>query len=118
MFAPGTPNAEQHFCVGDLTRWSGIKRCGWAMHTGHYAAHNIHQLVLQRYTGQEPAFVELDEVAPMIGLAVGAKAVASGPEGTIFGEDVLKAYFKNDLGFTICWDWMGLGGRNKQEPAA
>ncbi|KAG6141427.1 hypothetical protein E4U22_007237 [Claviceps purpurea] len=118
MFAPGTPNAEQHFCAGDLTKWSGIKRCGWAMHTGHYAAHNIHQLVLQRYTGQEPAFVELDDVAPMIGLAVGAKAVASGPEGTIFGEDVLKAYFKHDLGFTICWDWMGLGGRNKQEPAA
>lgn len=36
----------------------------------------------------------------MIGLAVGAKAVASGPEGTVFGEDVLKAYFKHDLGFT------------------
>ncbi|KAG5944690.1 hypothetical protein E4U53_006830 [Claviceps sorghi] len=100
MFAPGTPNAQQHFCAGDLTKWSGIKRCGWAMHTGHYVAHNIHQLVLQRHTGQEPSLMQLDEVAPMIGLAVGTKAVASGPEGTTSGEHVLQAYFKHDLGFT------------------
>ncbi|KAG5920308.1 hypothetical protein E4U42_006234 [Claviceps africana] len=117
MFASGTPNAERHFCAGDLTRWSGIKRCGWAMHTGHYVAHNIHQLVLQRHTGQEPCLMQLGEVAPMIGLAVGTKAVASGPEGTVSGEHVLQAYFKHDLGFTICHDWMGLAQKPEPAPA-
>ncbi|KAK2612822.1 hypothetical protein QQS21_001102 [Conoideocrella luteorostrata] len=117
-FSPGTPNADFHLCAGDLTKWSGIKRCGWALHCGHFAAHNIHQLVLQKYTGQEPKFAEFDEVAPMIGLAIGKTAVASGPEGTVFGEDIMKAYFKDDLGFTICWDWMGLAGRKREEPSA
>jgi len=40
------------------------------------------------------------EIPPMIGLAVGKKAVASGPEGTVFGEDVMQSYFRDDLGFT------------------
>ncbi|KAK8929948.1 hypothetical protein H634G_01472 [Metarhizium anisopliae BRIP 53293] len=114
-FSPGTPNAEFHLCAGDLTKWSGIKRCGWAMHSGHYAAQNIHKFVLKKHVGQEPKFAELQEVPPMIGLAVGKTAVASGPEGTVFGEDVMQAYFKHDLGFTICWDWMGLAGRKEDE---
>ncbi|GAB0131985.1 hypothetical protein EsDP_00000436 [Epichloe bromicola] len=118
MFSPSSPNADTHFCAGDLTKWSGIKRCGWAMHSGHFVAQNMHKAVVQKYTGQKPNFIEFDHVPPMIGLAVGNKAVASGPEGTVFGEDVLKAYFKHDLGFTICWDWMGLAGRSKEEPAA
>lgn len=36
----------------------------------------------------------------MIGLAVGKKAVAYGPEvGTVSGEEVMQAYFRDDLGF-------------------
>lgn len=70
------------------------------MHSGHYAAQNIHKFVLKKHVGQEPKFAELQEVPPMIGLAVGKTAVASGPEGTVFGEDVMQAYFKHDLGFT------------------
>jgi hypothetical protein len=48
-----------------------------------------------------PRFQELPEVVPpMIGLAVGKKAVAYGPEiGTVSGEDVMTAYFRDDLGF-------------------
>ncbi|GAO14912.1 uncharacterized protein UV8b_05080 [Ustilaginoidea virens] len=116
VFSPATPNAESHLCAGDLAKWSGIKRCGWAMHSGHFVAQNIHKLVLKKHTGQEPKFMEFDLVPPMIGLAIGKKAVASGPEGTVFGEDVMQAYFQQDLGFTICWNWMGLGGRKKDEP--
>jgi len=29
-----TPHGEGHFAVGDITHWSGIKRCGGAMHMG------------------------------------------------------------------------------------
>ncbi|EQK98411.1 Pyridine nucleotide-disulfide oxidoreductase, NAD-binding domain protein [Ophiocordyceps sinensis CO18] len=118
-FLPGTPNHEYHFCSGDLARWSGIKRCGAAMHGGHYVAQNIHKSILKERLGQEPSFAEFQSaVPPMIGLAVGKKAIASGPDGTTFGEDVLYSCFLDDLGFTICWDWMGLGGRKPKNLTA
>lgn len=100
MFPEGTPNAECHFAIGDAIRWSGIKRCGGAMHMGYSAAHNIHELVLEKMNGGAPKLQELAEVPPMIGLAVGKKAVSYGPaQGVMAGEDVMKAFFGNDLGF-------------------
>ncbi|KAK5988671.1 Oxidoreductase OXR1 [Cladobotryum mycophilum] len=111
-FAPETPNSSSHFCAGDLAKWSGIKRCGAAMHGGHYIAYNIHQSILQTSAGHEPKFQELQEIPPMIGLAVGNNAVAYGPEsGVISGPEVMKAYFRDDLGFDICWEYMQLGGK-------
>lgn len=101
----GVPNAEAHFAIGDAIRWSGIKRCGGAMHMGYSVAHNIHELVLERMgggagNGPKPVLQELAEVPPMIGLAVGKKAVSYGPaQGVMAGEDVMKAFFGNDLGF-------------------
>ncbi|CAN8100929.1 unnamed protein product [Discula destructiva] len=103
-------NADAHFAIGDVIRWSGIKRCGGAMHMGFFVAHNIHELILQRMTGVAPKFSQLSEVPPMIGLAVGKKAVSYGPaQGVESGEDVMKAFFGNDLGFDICWNYMKLG---------
>lgn len=99
-FVDGTPNAASHFCAGDVAKWSGIKRCGGAMHGGHFAAQNIHQSMLQKLTGNSPEHKELGVFEPMIGLAIGKKAVASSPEGTTFGEDVMQSYFRDDLGFT------------------
>lgn len=70
------------------------------MHAGHYIAYNIHQTVSQQVVSREPTFQELQHYPDMIGLAVGKKAVASGPDiGTISGEDVMQAYFRDDLGF-------------------
>lgn len=99
----GTPNNDYHFCAGDAAKWSGIKRCGGAMHGGHYVARNIHQTILRDRVpgGHEAKFSELVECPAVIGLAVGKKAVASSPDqGTISGEDVMAAYFRHDLGFT------------------
>lgn len=65
----------------------------------------------QRLKNVEPEFVKLDEVPPMIGLAVGKKAVAYWPEGGVTsGEDVLKNFFGDDLGFSskLC-SWRALG---------
>lgn len=93
------PNAEFHYAAGDIVAWSGIKRCGAAMHMGQYAAENIHQRMLKHVYGAEPAFNELSEIPPMIGLAVGKKAVVYDPdEGTSDGEHLLKSYFGQDLG--------------------
>lgn len=111
-FESGTPNAASHFCAGDVTKWSGIKRCGAAMHGGHYIAYNIHQSVLKQVVGHQPKFQELQEIPPMIGLAVGKNAVAYGPDvGVITGPEVMEAYFRDDLGWAICWDYMQLGNQ-------
>ncbi|KAG8163762.1 hypothetical protein KVR01_007059 [Diaporthe batatas] len=112
-FAGDVPNAHAHFCVGDSIKWSGIKRCGAAMHMGYYAAHNIHELILEKLNGTAPKFLELGEVPPVIGLAVGKKAMSYSPgQGVDAGEEVMRAYFGDDLGFGICWRHMRLG----QEP--
>lgn len=99
------PHADRHFAVGDLIRWSGIKRCGAAMHEGRLAGLNIHQLMLRELSAgaaepHAPAFQELSEIPPMIGLAVGRMGLSYGPdEGMKSGEEVLKLFFGDDLGF-------------------
>jgi hypothetical protein len=71
------------------------------MHMGYLAAVNIHQLIKKSLSGTIPDFMELDEVPPMIGLAVGRKALSYWPGGgTTSGEDVMEAFFGQDLGFT------------------
>ena len=102
---------ESHFAIGDVVRWSGIKRCGGAMYMGYLAAHNIHQRMQHNIQGIRPGGkgteinlndLKLDnEIPPMIGLAIGKKAIAYWPEaGMTFGEDVMGAFFGTDLGFT------------------
>lgn len=105
-----TPNADTHFAVGDMIKWSGIKRCGGAMYEGKIAALNIHQLILQEVSEKEPKFTEISEFPPMIGLAVGKVAVSYGPEGMNSGKQVMQNFFEDDLGFRIVWDHLRLGG--------
>ena len=94
------PNADSHFAAGDIVSWSGIKRAGGAMHQGHYSATNIHQLMLQKATGHTPKLLELVEVPPMIGLAVGKKGMSYDPvSGVGSGEETMKIFFGDDLGF-------------------
>ncbi|KAJ9150414.1 Apoptosis-inducing factor 2 [Pleurostoma richardsiae] len=105
-----TPNSSSHFAVGDLISWSGIKRCGAAMHEGYLAAVNAHKLMQQRLYGTEPAFQELKPIPPMIGLAVGKDALSYGPgEGVQSGARVAEIFFGDDLGFSICWNYLQLG---------
>ncbi len=103
------------------------------MHGGHYVAHNIHQTILRDRVpgGHEAKYSELTQFPAVIGLAVGKKAVASSPDnGTVSGEDVMQAYFRDDLGFDskflciafdleyqlttlVCWEYMQLGGQKE-----
>ncbi|KAH6847095.1 pyridine nucleotide-disulfide oxidoreductase-like protein [Chaetomium sp. MPI-CAGE-AT-0009] len=113
-FPQDTPNSASHFAIGDLVKWSGIKRCGGAMHMGYYAANNIHQHMQMQTSEKEPKLLTLDEIPPMIGLAVGKKAVAYWPEaGVTSGDEVMKTFFGDDLGFAICWNHLGLGGKKE-----
>ncbi|KAF4307758.1 putative apoptosis inducing [Botryosphaeria dothidea] len=109
-FQDSVPNAQYHFAAGDIVSWSGIRRCGGAMHMGQYVAENVHAHMLKEVAGVEPTWKELSEFPAVIGLAVGKKAVIYGPEeGTQDGEDLMKVYFGQDLGFQICWNYMQLG---------
>ncbi|ETS83918.1 hypothetical protein PFICI_05794 [Pestalotiopsis fici W106-1] len=104
------PHADDHFAIGDLINWSGIKRCGSAMHQGKLTGLNIHQIMQQQLLGTEPKLNTIDEVPPMIGLAVGKSAVSYGPDGMSSGPQVMQLFFEEDLGFRICWDHLRLGG--------
>ncbi|KAL4806919.1 hypothetical protein BDV18DRAFT_160082 [Aspergillus unguis] len=102
--------AGDHYAAGDIARWSGVKRAGAAMHQGHYAARNIHQKMMSRIYGTSPEFMQLDEVEPGMGLAVGKSAVAYFPSmGLSHGEETRELFFQGDLGFMICYKWMQLG---------
>ncbi|KAH7041388.1 uncharacterized protein B0I36DRAFT_371621 [Microdochium trichocladiopsis] len=107
--APTTSITRRHFAVGDVINWSGIKRCGAAMHTGKFAGLNMYHLMLEDVTGKAPELFELDPIPPMIAIAVGGEAVAYGPEGMSHGPQIMRSYFEEDLGFRICWDHMRLG---------
>ncbi|TQB68712.1 hypothetical protein MPDQ_002892 [Monascus purpureus] len=113
-FPDNAPNAYYHHAAGDIAAWPGIKRCGAAMHHGHYTAINLHQKMLaelDRSSALTMKLVELARDVPgVIGLAIGKKAVSYNPlAGVQSGEDVMKVYFENDLGYRICWDYMRLG---------
>ena len=71
------------------------------MHMGYLVSHNIHQRMLQDISHHVPDFLELDPIPPMIGLAVGRKALAYDPDGGMqSGEETMKLYFGDDLGFS------------------
>jgi hypothetical protein len=87
--------------VGDLAAWNGIKRCGGAMHMGHYAGNNIYQHILAECGAGKPHFMTLNPFPNVIGLALGHKAVSwTADEGTRHGEDLLTSLFGQDMGNT------------------
>ncbi|KAF7125666.1 hypothetical protein CNMCM5793_001905 [Aspergillus hiratsukae] len=113
QFPSPIPNASHHFAIGDLAAWSGIKRCGAAMHMGHYAGYNIHQLMLAECVASKPAFQELQEIPPMIGLCLGRTAVSYHPvDGVKDGEDILASMFGDDMAYKVCWNYMRLSEPN------
>ena len=114
--------------MGDLTAWEGIKRCGGAMHMGHYAGMNIYEHMLAECTGQKPNYQTLSAFPSVMGLAIGKNAVSYTPdEGTREGEELQKSMFGKDMGHTstfsfyhhhqmdlandvaVCWNYMRLG---------
>ncbi|KAJ5114263.1 FAD-dependent pyridine nucleotide-disulfide oxidoreductase [Penicillium alfredii] len=110
QFSGGVLNPEHHYAVGDIAAWSGIKRCGGAMHMGHFAATNIHQHMLATCGAGKPSFVTLQPFPSIMGLALGKKTVSYSPiDGTRDGEDIMASMFGGDMGNTVCWNYMRLG---------
>ncbi|KAK3701827.1 hypothetical protein LTR37_015249 [Vermiconidia calcicola] len=104
-------NSDRHLAIGDIAAWSGIKRCGGAMHMGHFAAINIHQHMLHGVgLIEQVEYKTLSEFPPAIGLALGDTAIGWWAEGGIqSGPKFLELMFGTDLGWSICWNHLGLG---------
>ncbi|TPX07361.1 uncharacterized protein E0L32_002169 [Thyridium curvatum] len=118
-FPAEVPNSDRHFACGDMVSWSGIKRCGGAMHMGWAAANNLYEAMLKESDPtHEKDVVVLERWPSMIGLAVGKTAIASGPTGTRDGDETAKMFFEDDLGFGICWRHMALFGDKDLKPTA
>ncbi|KAF9885900.1 hypothetical protein FE257_012280 [Aspergillus nanangensis] len=109
QFPEGIPNADHHFAVGDIATWAAIKRCGGAMHMGYYAANNVHQLILSESLNVKPDFLHLADAPPVIGLALGDNAVSyTSADRTQHGKHLLELMFGDDMGHSICWNYMRL----------
>ena len=67
---------------------------------GTRAADNIFQQILLERHNRPLELREWPKYPPMIGLAVGRKAVVYDPDkGTSCSEEMMKIYFGDDLGF-------------------
>lgn len=112
-FLPSHPYNAHHLAIGDLVAWSGIKRCGAAIAMGGRAADNIFQQILFERFGIPTSLSDWPRYPPMIGLAVGKKAVVYVPDsGTTCSEENMKLYFGEDLGFQRkLWIDIGASGR-------
>jgi len=103
-FLPSHPHNAHHLAIGDLVAWAGIKRCGAAIAMGTRAADNIFQQILLEQYGIPTALKDWPKYPPMIGLAVGKKAVVYDPEGGAkCSEEAMKIYFGEDLAFQRKW---------------
>ncbi|ERT03036.1 apoptosis-inducing factor (AIF)-like mitochondrion-associated inducer of death 1 [Sporothrix schenckii 1099-18] len=113
FFPPEVPNYDCALAGGDIVKWSGIKRCGGAMHMGYYMARNAHERMRELVFGAPPQYQTLKPVPAMIAIALGHNALAFQTGGELqFGKDVADRYFAEDVGFEICWKIMGLGARS------
>ncbi|PPJ55366.1 hypothetical protein CBER1_08695 [Cercospora berteroae] len=103
------PKTAHHLALGDIAKWSGIKRCGGALAMGYHASQAIFEQILYEQYGTPKKLAEWPEVPPMIALVVGKKAVVYDPtEGTRSGEEEMELFFGEDLGWKGCWDHLKL----------
>ena len=118
---------EYHLAAGDIAQWTGIKRCGSAMHMGFISGYNIYQHMLtgrlhspvvdriadsfnDLLVGGSPEYKNLDVFPAVIGIAIGHTAAAYSPqEGIKSGPETLKYLFGDDLAFDYCYKYLRLG---------
>ncbi|KIW00354.1 uncharacterized protein PV09_08066 [Verruconis gallopava] len=111
-FLNGERNDERHYAIGDMAKWSGIKRCGGAIAMGRTVAVNLYQQIIAEKYKIAPKFEEWPEIPPMIALAIGNQAMVYAPEmGASCSESNAKIYFRDDLAFDQCWDHMKMSER-------
>ncbi|KAJ3459581.1 hypothetical protein MRS44_015654 [Fusarium solani] len=102
----GDSTVAQHFAVGDIVSFEGIRRCSPAMQMGYFAAVNIYE----QMTADKPDLKHFEGFPEMFRYAFGNQAVLWSPgEEIVFGEEPRRAVFEDDLCLRKCWNYMGLG---------
>jgi NADH dehydrogenase FAD-containing subunit len=108
-FPTSIPNSHRHFAAGDVVSWSGIKRAGGAMVMGQVAATNLFAALLNEEDVEakfEPG--RLPEFPVVIGLAVGKQCLTYNGTEVQYGEQLMKDYFQDDLGWNASLQYLGL----------
>ena len=116
-FPAETPNVERHFAAGDVVAFDGIKRAGGAMVMGQIAANNL-WVELLKEEREESGQMEEDKEIPqlavipdypvVIGLAVGKQCLTYDGTAERWGEQLMKDYFQDDLGWQGSLKYLGL----------
>ncbi|CAK7208826.1 hypothetical protein SBRCBS47491_000235 [Sporothrix bragantina] len=114
FFPTDVPNYDSALAAGDGVQWSGIKRCGRAMHQGYFAAHNCHQRMQELTSGAPAQYQALKEVIPMIAIALGPDALAYADGGELqYGKEIAERFFADDVGLKICENILGFGKKTE-----
>lgn len=111
------PNADVHYAVGDIAKWTGIKRSGPAMSQGKYAATNIVQTLIALEDGKSVEDAELASCPPSqptMTLAIGEQAMGM-RMGLRYGKEVKMRAFGTGLGIDGTLANLGLRPRRPQE---
>jgi apoptosis-inducing factor 2 len=100
-FPTAVPNSHRHFAAGDVVSWSGIKRAGGAMVMVQVAATNIFATLLnEEDTEAKFKLGALGEYPVVMGLAVGKQCMTYNGTDIMYGEQLMKDYFQDDLGWS------------------
>lgn len=84
----------QHFAVGDIVSFEGIRRCSPAMQMGYFAAVNIYE----QMAAGIPNLKHFEGFPEMFRYAFGNEAVLWSPgEDIVFGEEPRRTVFEDDL---------------------
>lgn len=90
----GDSTVAQHFAVGDIVCFEGIRRCSPAMQMGYFAAVNIYAQMVP----DKPDLKHFEGFPEMFRYAFGNEAVLWSPgEEIVFGEEPRRAVFEDDL---------------------
>jgi NADH dehydrogenase FAD-containing subunit len=117
QFPSSLANADVHYAVGDVARWTGIKRSGPAMSQGKYAATNIIFSLIALEDGKTLSDAELASCPPSkptMTLAVGDQAIGM-RMGLRYGREVKLRAFGTGLGIDGTLANLGLRPRRPQE---
>lgn len=90
----GDSIAAQHFAIGDIVSFEGIRRCSPAMQMGYFAAVNIYAQMI----ADKSELKHFEGFPQMFRYAFGNQAVLWSPgEDIIWGEEPRRAVFEDDL---------------------
>ncbi|KIW00386.1 uncharacterized protein PV09_08095 [Verruconis gallopava] len=119
QFAATVPNADAHYAVGDVARWTGIKRSGPAMAQGKLAATNIVTSLIALEDGkaiEDAELVSAPPSRPTMTLAIGEQAIGM-RAGLRYGREVKDRAFGTGLGIDGTLENLGLRPRRRKEVA-